>query len=81
MCLGVPGKIVEPLGEADGLAYALVEFGGLRRAVCVACVPDAAVGDHVIVHAGLAISKLDVAEAERLLQHLREIGEADHEAP
>src|SRR5260221_289491 len=75
MCLGVPGKVVERLGEADGLAYALVEFDGLRRRVCSACVPDAEPGDYVIVHAGLAISRLDADEATRLLAHLRALGE------
>ena len=77
MCLGVPGRVVERLGESDGLAFALVEFAGLRRKVCTACVPDAEPGDYVIVHAGLAISRLDADEAERLLGHLRQMGEDD----
>lgn len=77
MCLGVPGRVVEKLGETDGLEHALVEFGGVSRAVCTACVPDAAPGDFVIVHAGVAITKLDAAEADRLLAHLRAMGEGD----
>lgn len=77
MCLGVPGRVVETLGEQDGLAAARVEFGGVARTVCTACVPDARPGDYVIVHAGLAIARLDADEADRLLRHLREIGEAD----
>lgn len=77
MCLGVPGKVVERLGEIDGLDHALVEFDGLRRRVCTSCVPDAAPGDYVVVHAGVAISRIDAAEAERLLQELRRLGEAE----
>jgi hydrogenase expression/formation protein HypC len=73
MCLGVPGRLVERLPDRDGLACGLVEFAGLRRAVCLECVPDAGIGDHVIVHAGLAISRLDAAEAQRLWEHLRQI--------
>jgi hydrogenase expression/formation protein HypC len=75
MCLGVPGRVVERLGEADGLDFSLVEFGGLRRRVCTSCVPEAGPGDYVIVHAGVAISRLDAAEAERLLRELRALGE------
>jgi hydrogenase expression/formation protein HypC len=73
MCLGVPGRLIERLPDLDGLAHGVVEFGGMRRPVCLACVPDAEVGDHVIVHAGLAISRVDAVEAERLLEHLREM--------
>ncbi|MFO0876719.1 MAG: HypC/HybG/HupF family hydrogenase formation chaperone [Gemmataceae bacterium] len=80
MCLGVPGQIVELLPEVDGLAQGLVEFAGIRRSVCLACVPEAIVGDHVIVHAGLAISRLDAEEASRLLDHLRQM-QALEEAP
>jgi hydrogenase expression/formation protein HypC len=75
MCLGVPGRLVERLPEVDGLAHGVIEFAGVRRQACLACVPDAAVGDHVVVHAGLAISRLDAGEAERLLAHLRETGQ------
>lgn len=77
MCLGVPGRVVERLGDSDGLAFALVEFAGLRRKVCTACVPDAQPGDYVIVHAGLAISRLDADEAERLLAHIRDMDETE----
>lgn len=76
MCLGIPGRIVEHLNN-DGLAFSLVEFAGLRRKVCTACVPDAQLGDYVIVHAGLAISRLDADEAERILVHIREMDETE----
>ena len=75
MCLGVPGRIVERTGEVDGLDYSFVEFEGLRRRICTSCVPDAVPGDYVLVHAGVAISRIDAAEAERLLHELRQLGE------
>jgi hydrogenase expression/formation protein HypC len=77
MCLGIPGRVVERLGPADGLDFSLVEFAGLKRKVCTACVPDAGPGDYVIVHAGLAISRLDAEEAERLLAHIRAMDESE----
>ena len=78
MCLGVPGRVIErPADDADDLASGLVEFDGVRRRVCLACVPEAQPGDYVIVHAGLAISTIDAAEAQRVLEHLRALGDAD----
>jgi hydrogenase expression/formation protein HypC len=80
MCLGVPGKILEKAETAPGeLAGALVEFAGLRRKVCVALVSDAQPGDYVLVHAGIALSRIDAAEAERLLEHLRTMGTEQEE--
>ena len=75
MCLGIPGRLVERLEPLGGLDYATVDFGGVRRRVCTACVADAAVGDYVIVHAGIAIARVDPDEARRILQHLEEMGE------
>jgi hydrogenase expression/formation protein HypC len=78
MCLGVPGLVVERLEPAGELEFALVEFAGLRRRVCVSCTPDVDPGDYVIVHAGVAINRLDTEEAERVLEHLRAMGEVDN---
>lgn len=82
MCLGVPGKVVDrlPVGQGD-LASGLIEFEGLRRRVCLELVPEAVAGDFVVVHAGIAISRIDAAEAERLLEHLRAMNELGEEAP
>jgi hydrogenase expression/formation protein HypC len=78
MCLGVPGRLVERcIVDNSALATGLVEFEGLRRRVCLELVPDAKIGDYVVVHAGIAISHLDVGEAERLLRHLRLLNEMD----
>jgi hydrogenase expression/formation protein HypC len=77
MCLGVPGLIVEREPAENEFASALVEFSGLRRRVSVALVPEAAPGDFVIVHAGVAISRLDAEAADRLLRELATLGEDD----
>ena len=81
MCLGVPGRVIERQDGGDTLASAVVEFGGVRRKVCVACVPEALPGDYVIVHAGIAITRIDADEAERLLEELRQAGELEAEFP
>lgn len=74
MCLGVPGMVVK-VEAAGALPSAVVEFAGVRRQVCMACVPEAAEGDYVIVHAGIAISRIDAAEARRTLALLDELGD------
>jgi hydrogenase expression/formation protein HypC len=73
MCLAVPGKIVELLEAEPPFAAAVVEFDGVRREVSVACVPEAAEGDFVMVHAGIAISRVNADEAARILETLREL--------
>jgi hydrogenase expression/formation protein HypC len=77
MCLGVPGLVVERSEPAEELAFGVVEFAGVRRRVCLACVPDAEPGDYVIVHAGIAISRVDPVEAQRVFAYLEEIGDRD----
>ena len=72
MCLGVPGQIVE-LHEVDGLRMATVDFGGTRREVCLAYVPEAGLGDYVVVHVGFAISIVSEAEARETRALLEEI--------
>jgi hydrogenase expression/formation protein HypC len=73
MCLAVPGKILEIEPGALGMTMGKVSFGGIAKEVCLAYVPDAQVGDFVIVHAGFALSKLDEQEAMEVFQLLREI--------
>ena len=63
MCLALPARVVERL-EGD---QALVDLGGVRKPVSLAMVPQAVVGDYVIVHVGFAIGMVDPAEAERTL--------------
>jgi hydrogenase expression/formation protein HypC len=77
MCLGVPGLVIEREMPADGLATGIVEFAGIRRRVCFACVTEAEPGDYVIVHAGVAISRIDPAEAQRVFDHFQQMGESE----
>ncbi len=75
MCLGIPGKIVEITEtENELMPMGKVDFGGIIRETCLAYVPDAQIGDYVIVHTGFAISQLDEAEAQETLQLLVESG-------
>jgi len=73
MCLAVPGKVVQWLDREAPFARARVAFGGVQRDVSMQCLPEAAEGDYVLVHAGIAISHIDPVEAERLLQSLDEL--------
>jgi hydrogenase expression/formation protein HypC len=75
MCLGIPGKVVRWLDRDPILASAEVEFAGIRRVCQMACVPDASEGDFVIVHAGVAISRMDQTAAEKTLAELAQLGE------
>jgi len=69
MCLAVPGRILET-DEFSLMRMGKVDFGGIVREVCLAYVPEARVGDYVIVHAGFAISQIDEAEAQETLRLL-----------
>lgn len=75
MCLGVPGE-VQSIVEGD-LRMGRVAFGGVVKEVCLAYVPEAEVGDFVVVHAGFAISRIDREAAERVFAYLDELGEAE----
>ncbi len=77
MCLGIPGRIVE-ISEAGGLRMGTVDFGGVRREVCLAYLgDDVAVGDYAIVHVGFAISKVAEEEANRTFELLKEMSALD----
>ncbi len=73
MCLGIPGEVVTVKSQ-DGLRVADVRFAGITREVCLECVPEADVGDFVVVHVGFAISKVDREEAERAYRALDVMG-------
>jgi hydrogenase expression/formation protein HypC len=75
MCLAVPGRITET-HERDGLRMAKVDFGGATREACLQYVPEAEVGQYVIVHAGFAISLLSESEAQATLDLLRQLYES-----
>jgi len=71
MCLAVPGRVCELYQEA-GLRVAAVEFGGVRRRVCIETLPGVAAGSWVLVHAGVALQELDARAAEESLRLLAE---------
>lgn len=75
MCLAIPGKIVSISGDEDIYRKGKVNFGGIVKEVSLAYVPDAQVGDYVIVHVGFAISRLDEEEATQVFEYLRQMDE------
>ena len=75
MCLAVPGKIVS-IDDVDPLLRSgRVDFAGVVKQVNLAYVPDARVGDYVLVHVGFAINTIDESEAQLVFEHLRQMGE------
>jgi len=76
MCLGIPGKIVETYAEG-GLAMGRVDFGGVVKRVCLEHVPQARLGDYVIVHVGFALSVIDAAEAAQVFRFLESMSELE----
>ena len=77
MCLALPARVVERLADDQGL----VDLGGVRKTISLALVPEARVGDYVIVHVGFAIGQIDPAEAERTLALFAELDHALTRAP
>lgn len=74
MCLAVPGKLISIEGE-DILRTGRVSFGGVVKEVSLAYVPEAQVGEYVIVHVGFALSTVDEVEAQRVFDYLEEMGD------
>jgi hydrogenase expression/formation protein HypC len=79
MCLGVPGQVREIEPDIIGMPMGRVSFGGIIKDVCLAYVPEAQVGDFVLVHVGFALSRIDEAEAARMWQVLESGGELEAE--
>jgi len=75
MCLAIPGRIKSIHGDEALTRTGKVDFGGVVKDVALAYVPEAKVGDFVIVHVGFAISLLDEAEAMKTLEYFQEIDE------
>ncbi len=78
MCLAIPGKILSAENR-NGIRTGRVQFGGITREVCLEFVPEAEVGDYVIVHVGFAISRVDPEEAERSYRLLESMGVLEEE--
>ena len=83
MCLAIPGKIESVSEHEDPLfKRARVNFGGIIKDISLAYVPQARVGEYVIVHVGFAISQIDEKEAEEIFSYLDAIGQAaEQEGP
>lgn len=78
MCLAIPGKIENIKSSADPLAVtAKVNFGGILKEVSLAYVPEAKLGDYVIVHVGFAISVVHEDEAKKVFEYLEKMGELE----
>ncbi len=71
MCLAIPGQI--QLIQDDELRTGTVSFAGVTKEVCLALVPEAAIGDYVIVHVGFAISKVDEKAAKESLALIEQL--------
>ncbi|NTW09329.1 MAG: HypC/HybG/HupF family hydrogenase formation chaperone, partial [Anaerolineaceae bacterium] len=67
MCLAIPGKIAE-IYSSNGMRMAKVDFGGVKRETCLEAVPDATLGEYVIVHAGFALNTLSEQDALETLE-------------
>lgn len=78
MCLAIPGKIVAITNQLDEtFRTAKVSFGGINKQVNLCMVPEASIGDYVMVHVGVAISKVDEEEAMKVFSYLKEMGEVE----
>ena len=75
MCLAIPGKITSIAGDDPVSRTGKVDFGGILKEVSLAYVPEAKVGEYVVVHVGFAISRLDESEANKVFEYLREMEE------
>ncbi len=76
MCLAIPGRL-EKRTDDELMPMGTVRFGGTTREVCLTCVPEARIGDYVLVHVGLGISIIDEDEAKRVFDYLEQLGEVD----
>ena len=73
MCLAIPGRIASLSGDDPIMRVGRVDFGGIVKEINLAYVPEAGVGDYVLVHVGFALAVIDEAEAERVYEQLNEI--------
>lgn len=78
MCLGIPGQVIE-IYEQQGIRMGKVDFSGIVKDVCLAYLPDVAVGDYTIVHVGFAITRLDEQSARETLALFQDLGLLDEE--
>lgn len=77
MCLAIPGKIVSITSNSEDQIFrnGKVSFGGIVKEINLSMVPEATIGDYVLVHVGVALSRIDAEEAHKTFEYLRQIGE------
>ena len=75
MCLAVPGRILSIEGTDPVLRSGRVDFSGAVKDVNLCYVPEARVGDYVLVHVGFALQTVDEAEAKQVFEYLRQLGD------
>ena len=75
MCLAIPGKIESITGDDPLSRMGKINFGGVLKEACLAYVPEAKIGDYVIVHVGFALNRVDEEEAHKVFEYLRQIEE------
>jgi len=84
MCLAIPGKVESITGDDSLTRMGRINFGGVIKEASLAYVPEARVGEYVIVHAGFALSKVDEVEAQQIFEYLKrmdELGELKESSP
>ncbi len=78
MCLAIPGKLLSITGQLDNIfRQGKVSFGGITKEINLSMVPEAQVGDYVLVHVGVAIGRVDEEEARQTFEYLKAMGEVD----
>ena len=77
MCLAIPGKIESTTGDDPLSRMGRINFGGIVKEASLAYVPEAKVGNYVIVHAGFALSRVDEDEAQKVFEYLKQMEELD----
>lgn len=78
MCLAIPGKIIRFTNDEGSFRSGLIDFSGVSKEINLAYVPEAVIGDYVIVHAGLAISTIDEQEAKASLKAFQQLSESQN---
>jgi len=76
MCLAIPGRIISIEDSDPEMRMAVVEFGEIRKEICIQWLDNVEVGDYILAHIGTALSRLDEEDARATLEALREMGDA-----
>jgi hydrogenase expression/formation protein HypC len=75
MCLAIPGKVLSISGDDPLTRMGRIDFSGVVKQASLAYVPEVVVGDYVIIHVGFALSNVDEAEAQKVFEYLKQMGE------